>query len=593
MKKCAIWLLACLLTVQLCGCAGGAQNSTETTSAASADVNTADTSQMDFAFTDRELAGTYTQAVDISPSAGQTITKAGTYILCGNITDTMITVAVGENDKVQLVLDNATIANSKGPAIYVKSADKVFITLKEGTVNTVSDGTSYEITDGDTTLDAAIFSRADLAINGSGTLHVNGNYKHGITSKDDLVITAEKLNITAKNVGLDGKDCVKISAGSVTINAGSDGIRSDNAEDAHRGYVYIQKGTLDITAGNDGIQAETVLKIDTADMTVTAGGGSKQSLGSSSESFKGLKASSDILIAGGNYTIDSKDDCIHSNHTVSITDGSFVLSSGDDGIHGDTDLGISGGNIRITKSYEGLEATNIKISGGNISVVASDDGINDAGGMDGSSMNGRPGMGGFSSSTGTVVICGGYIVVDASGDGLDSNGTLEITGGITLVSGPTNSGNGTLDYENSANITGGTLVAIGSSGMAQSIGSTGERGVLACTLTSQSGGTSFIVLDSEGKVVLSFTPAKTYNCAVVTSPDMIAGNTYTVVVGGVVDGADENGYATNTTYTGGTTLGSLQISNGTSTSGMMGGGGGGQQPPGGNRPGGNRPGGGW
>lgn len=586
MKKCIVWLLVGLMTLQMCGCAGGGEDSTETTSAVSAELDITDTSEMDFTFTDRELAGTYTQTVDISTRAGQTITKAGTYILSGNITDTMITVAVGENDKVQLVLNGATIENSKGPAIYVKSGDKVFITLKEGTVNTVSDGSYYEITDGDTALDAAIFSRADLAINGSGTLNVTGNYKHGITSKDDLVITAQELNINAKNVGLDGKDCVKICAGTVTINAGSDGIRSDNGEDANRGYVYIQKGTLNVTAGNDGIQAETVLKIDTADMTVTAGGGSKQSLGSSSESFKGLKAGSDILIAGGSYTIDSKDDCIHSNNTVSITDGTFVLSSGDDGIHGDTDLGIAGGNIKVTKSYEGLEATNIKISGGAISVVASDDGINAAGGMDGSSISGRPGMGGFSNSTGTVVISGGYLVVDASGDGLDSNGTLEITGGITLVSGPTNSGNGTLDYDHSANITGGTLMAIGSSGMAQSIGSSGERGVLACTLTTQSGGTSFIVLDSEGNVVLSFTPAKSYNCAVVTSPDMIAGNTYSVVVGGTAEGADENGFAANTTYTGGTLLGSLEISNGTSTSGMMGGGGGG-------RPGSNRPGGGW
>ena len=205
MKKCIVWLLVGLMTLQMCGCAGGGEDSTETTSAVSAELDITDTSEMDFTFTDRELAGTYTQTVDISTRAGQTITKAGTYILSGNITDTMITVAVGENDKVQLVLDGATIENSKGPAIYVKSGDKVFITLKEGTVNTVSDGSYYEITDGDTALDAAIFSRADLAINGSGTLNVTGNYKHGITSKDDLVITAQELNINAKNVGLDGK----------------------------------------------------------------------------------------------------------------------------------------------------------------------------------------------------------------------------------------------------------------------------------------------------------------------------------------------------------------------------------------------------
>ena len=166
------------------------------------------------------------------------ITAGGTYTLSGNITDTMVTVDAGNAD-VTIILNGATIKNSKGPAIYVRSADKVTITLASGTTNTVSDGTSYSITDSDSTLDAAIFSKADLTINGSGTLNLTGNYKHGIVSKDDLIISSGTLQVAANNVGLNGKDCVKINSGNITVNAGSDGIRSDNTEDASRGYVYL------------------------------------------------------------------------------------------------------------------------------------------------------------------------------------------------------------------------------------------------------------------------------------------------------------------------------------------------------------------
>ena len=213
-------------------------------------------------------------------------------------------------------------------------------------------------------------------------------------------------------------------------------------------------------------------------------------------------------------------DCIHSNNTVSITGGTFTLSSGDDGIHADTDLSISGGNISITKSYEGIESSRILISGGTISIVASDDGLNAAGGNDSSSMGGRFGQGGFSSSTGEIIISGGYTVIDASGDGIDANGSLEITGGVTLVSGPTNDGNGALDYDGTATVTDGVLVALGSSGMAQSISSSGTQGVLACTFSTQSGGKSFLVSDSDGNAIVSFTPSKSYECAIVTAPKL-------------------------------------------------------------------------
>lgn len=531
------------------------------------------TGEMDFSFTDRELAGTYDadEVVTLAAADQIEITKAGTYLLTGSYG--CITVAVGDEEKVQLILENATISNAEGPAIYIQSGDKVFITLAEGSTNVVSDGASYELIDGETTVDGAIFTRADLTINGSGSLSISGNCKHGVVSKDDLVIAAGSLTVTAQNVGLDGKDCVKISGGSIQITAGSDGIRSDNTEDATRGYVYIDGAALQIAAGNDGIQAETALNITNSQISIAAGSGSQSSLTSSEESYKGLKAGTDITIAGGTCQINSQDDCIHSNGNVAIMDGSFALSSGDDGIHADTELSISGGTIDVNKSYEGLESTTIRISGGNISLIASDDGLNAAGGNDGSAMGGRFGMGGFSSSTGELIISGGYVLVDADGDGLDANGTLTITGGVVLVKGPENSGNGALDYDGSASISGGVLIALGSSGMAQSIAGSETQGVVACTFSYLTG--SFLVCDSDGTVVASVNSDKTYNCAIVSSPLIQSGSTYSVVIGAEVSGADANGYAENASYTGGTVLGSLEATTGYSSSGMGGGMGGG------------------
>ena len=527
------------------------------------DISTADTGEMDFSFTDRDSENGYDEN-DVANAEykgdSYLITSEGTYIFSGTITDKTITVEACDSDKIQIVLDNAEISNSQGVAIYIKSADKVFLTLKEGTNNSISDGDSYELADGETTLDGAIFSRADLTVNGKGSLTVNGNYKHGIVSKDDLVITSATVNVTAKNVGINGKDCVKIKDASINVNAGSDGIRSDNAEDSSRGYVYIESGCIDINADNDGIQAETAVKIATAEMNISCGSGSSQSLSDSSESYKGIKAVSDILIENGNFTIDSKDDCIHSNNTVLITGGTFSLSSGDDGIHADSDLSISAGDITVSKSYEGIESSRIFISGGKIDITASDDGLNAAGGNDQSSMGGRPGMGGFDNGVGEVLISGGYLLVNATGDGLDSNGTFAITGGIVLVSGPTNDGNGALDYGSGASVTGGTLIALGSSGMATGFTQAENQGALLYNFSSQTAGTPFAVCDSEGKVLASFTPKKSYNSAVVTTPQMVQDGTYTLVVGGTTANTDENGYASDSSIEGGTTVAQITLS---------------------------------
>lgn len=338
-----------------------------------------------------------------------TITAAGTYVLSGTLTDGSITVAAGEEDKVQLVLTGVSVTNSDGPALYVQSGDKVFLTLAAGTDNSFSDGGGYTATDGDTDLDAAVFSRSDLTINGGGSLTVTGSNKHGIVSKDDLVITGGTITVTAQNVALGGKDCVKIAAATLDLTAGTDGIRSDNEEDEDCGYVYIHSGNITITAGTDGIQAATVL-----------------------------------YVAGGTITVDASDDSLHSDGFVTISGGTLTLSSGDDGIHADVTLTIEGGTFDITAA-EGLEATVITINDGDVSIEASDDGINAA----------RK----SSAYTPLVEINGGNITVvmgPGDTDGVDSNGNIVINGGTVNVS-----AGSSFDYDGTGVINGGTVMVNG------------------------------------------------------------------------------------------------------------------------------------
>lgn len=570
----------------------------------------ADLDGMDTKFTDRDRDGTYAEnstrivfsgsEVSIAGSgvtasgSAVTVTKKGTYILSGSTDDGSVTVSVSDGDKVQLVLDGLDLTSKNRPAVFVSEADKVFVTLAAGSVNRISDGASYTASDGDTNLDGAIFSRCDITFNGAGELTVNGNNKHGIVTKDDLVITEGNIAVSSKNVALSGKDSVKIAGGRITLDAGSDGIRADNEEKDTKGFVYIADGNIVIKSGNDGIQAYTALMIDGGNISVISGGGSqnasvkdgKENSGwgmwgregsrdageTVTESAKGLKSGSHLIISGGKLTLDTSDDAIHTNGIAEISGGEIDISSGDDGIHADSSLTVSGGNVRIGKSYEGLESSEINISGGMISVVASDDGINAAGGNDGSAF-GRPGQGMFSSSSGKLTISGGYILINASGDGVDSNGSITVSGGVTLVSGPTDNGNGALDYETAASVTGGVFVACGSTGMAMNFSSAENQGAILVQTGTQKAGTSVAICDPDGCAIVSFTPEKQYQCVTVSAPGIKAGGTYTVVTGAKVTGADENGFTENASLTGGATVSTVKMTSSLygSGSGMQGG----------------------
>lgn len=533
-----------------------------------------------------------------------TISAAGTYVFSGTLTDGQIIVDAGEDDTVRLVLNGADLSCSDSAPIYSKQADKTILTLADGTQNKVEDGAVYTYDEGEDEPDAAIFSKDDLTINGSGFLTVKGNFNNGIGTKDDLIITGGSFAVTAAKDGLRGRDSVAINGGTFDIEAGGDGIQSNNDEDGDKGWISLDGGVFTITADNDGIQAETLLQVTAGDFTLTTGGGSvnastgnrgntrpgwgqretapeENTVTEDTVSAKGVKAGTGILISGGIFAIDSSDDAVHANGDVAIKSGEFAISSGDDGIHADSALTIDGGVILITQSYEGLEGASITVNDGTVRLTARDDGLNAAGGNDGSSLGGRPGQDNFSADENYFIrLTGGYVAIDASGDGIDSNGALYFDGGTVLVSGPTDNGNGPMDYLGTCQVTGGILAIAGSSGMAQAPGNTStQNSLMVYYASTQKAGTIVNLADESGNSVLTFSPSKDYQSIVISTPELEQGKTYTLSSGGSCNGELRDGLYTGGTYSDGVRLTDVTISgtvtaisdDGSPVSGRMGG----------------------
>ena len=510
-----------------------------------------------------------------------TIKDEGTYILSGTLNDGMIIVDADEKDKPQLVLNDVNITSASSAPIYILEADKVFITLAENTENTLTNGGTFTAID-ENNIDAVIFSKQDLTLNGSGSLTISSPAGHGVECKDDLVFTSGTYSIISASHGLNANDSVRITNAAITIDAGKDGIQAENTDDTTLGFIYIASGTLTIEAEGDGISAASALQIDDGIFTITAGGGSKNGSNASSgnwggfpggmggpggfgggggrpgspgnnsstettedsTSMKALKATGNLIINSGSFTIDSADDAVHSNINVTVTGGTFEIATGDDGFHADETLTINAGTINISESYEGLEGLYIYIKDGNIRLVASDDGINAAGGTDSSGTGGRDqmfgggkgGPGGFggmggSSSKGIIEISGGNLYINASGDGIDANGSLSISGGYTIVCGPTQGDTATLDYDTSAVISGGTFIGTGASGMAQTFSSSENQVVFAIQVGGAPAGTPFTLTDAKGKEIISYSPELSYAVIILSSPDIQSGETYTITLG--------------------------------------------------------------
>ncbi len=513
------------------------------------------TTDLSTIFTERDLSGSYdtiTAEIVLSGTSASvegtgasangsviTITDEGTYRISGTLDDGQI--LVNSEGKVQLLLDGADITCSDSSPIYIQNAKKVFITTAENSANSVTDGSTYVYAnETDNEPDAAIFSTDELTLNGSGSLTVNANYNEGITCKDELVITSGTIEISAPGNGIKGKDYVAIGGGSISVTAGADGIKSSNAVDAGFGFVCIENGSITVDAQEDGIQAETELIVTGGSLALFAGGGIANAQSHQNDDFRGgwedtstetdttvstkaLKAGTLLCIEGGSFVIDSADDALHTNGNLYVSDGSLQICAGGDAIHADGQAEFAGGSITVSNSYEGVEAADILVSGGTLDITCSDDGFNASDGTAQGAMGTISGC--------ALEITGGSIHVNADGDGLDSNGTMLILGGTVLVDGPTNNGNGAIDGNGGITCSGGTLIAAGSSGMAEY--PSGTQNCIVLTLSSNyPGGTELTVLDSSGNTVLSFTPAKSFQSVVCSSPDLIIGETYSLCLDG-------------------------------------------------------------
>ncbi|MBO0441296.1 carbohydrate-binding domain-containing protein [Candidatus Enterococcus ikei] len=528
------------------------------------------------------------------------ITTGGTYILSGSYNGQIKVSAA--NETVHLILNNTSITNTSSSAIYVEQAKKVITTLAEGSKNSLTDGAEYVFGSADETEpDAVFFSKDDLTINGTGTLDVTGKYSNGIRSKDDLVITNGIINVTTKNNGIKGKDSVSIADGTFNLNTtAGDGIQANNSTDPDKGWIAIDGGTFTIQSGNDGIQAETNLSIAKAKIKLQTADGYKDQTLDTTASYKGLKASGNIVIDDGTFDLNTADDAIHSNAAVTINKGAFSIASGDDGIHADSDLLINNGTITVNNSYEGLEGATVTINDGDISVYATDDGINAAGGSSGESEHegqfgadsfGEPGggqPGGGGDSTKFIEINGGTTYVNADGDGIDSNGDIRMAAGTLIVNGPTDDGNAALDYDGTFTISGGIFVASGSSGMAMSASDSSSQAALSLYFDeTQKAETLINLKNASGKTILSVAPTKDFSHIAISSPDLKVGETITLSSGGNDSSTAKNGLYSDSNYSNGTELAKIAIDDvltsvdqsGTQVDGSQMGGGPGGQPP--------------
>ena len=371
---------------------------------AAANSGTSDSDAYSEAFSGRDLSGDYdtaeaveitlngataeasSEAVQISGST-VTITAAGTYILTGFLDDGSVIVDVTKDDKVQLVLNGVSIRSSDYAAIYVKQADKVFVTLADGTVNTLTNGGTYTQTD-ENDVDAVIFAKDDITFNGTGTLRITANAGSGIVGKDEVTITMGVYEITAAEHAIRAKDSLAIADGSFTLYAQEDGLHAENGDDETLGNIYIAGGSFTIQVKDDAIHATTLLQIDGGTFDITAA--------------EGLEATY-VQINDGTIQISASDDGINAARkssvytpTVEINGGEITISMGagdTDGIDSNGNIIINGGTISVTGQssfdYDGTAQYNggtIIVNGQQVNSIPNQ--------MMGGGMGGFGGMGG-------------------------------------------------------------------------------------------------------------------------------------------------------------------------------------------------------
>lgn len=426
----------------------------------------------------REDEWSIDDAIDVTLSGSAATADSGV-----SSTDGVVTITEAGVYRLSGSLDGRIVVAAADDAQVVLVLDGASISSADGPAIEVqtADDVALHLADGsqnavvDTSdyaeaadANAAIFSEQDLTISGAGSLSVAAS-NDGITSEDDLAIIGGTIDVVAADEALRGKDSIQVEGGTLTLEAGGDALQSDNTDEADRGWIRVEGGTISATAGDDGFDAAT-----------------------------------DILISGGTISVD-------------------VLG---DGLHGDVALAIADGKVTVVGSNEGLESALVQIDGGIIDVTAVDDGINGASGG-----GGQPGAEGEIDSGELIAITGGSLTLRTESDGLDSNGSIEISGGEIVVWGPTTEREGALDANVDITISGGTVLAVGASGMAQAPSDTSSQPWLQALATGEEGST-VEVRDADGEVLATYAAESAFSNVVFSSADL-SGGSATVVVDGV------------------------------------------------------------
>ena len=490
-----------------------------------------------------------------------TISEAGTYILTGTFKGNV--VVEGDAKEITVVLKNANIAtldDQPYPAItFKKHSGTRILHVYEGTVNYLSDsiGDTNEADEGNAVIQA---KKSSLDINGTGTLNITsyGEETTGIKIKNDLTITDTTINVDVNDNGIKSGELLAIYNANITIKADNDAIKTDveassieegneYTSNAFAGYIYIKNSNIDINCGDNGISANSLLKIDnTIDYTisVTTNNGAPSTITETSSDNADGKAirtagitlvdeetgeetdlpskTTDnylLIILGGKFIINSNDDAITSKGNLYINDGEFNLSSGDDAIHAEYLTTIYNGQITINKCYEGIEGASVEIYNGDINLTSVDDGINAA----------NSDLTGYNYN---IFFGGGNIVINAEGDGIDSNGTVEINGANIIIWGPTRNDNAALDADRGILMNSGTLLACGSAGMIETPANNSTQcSVVYNVPTYVNIGDEVIVKNSNNEIIYSQTVSKKHQSIVISLPEFELNATYTIITG--------------------------------------------------------------
>lgn len=448
----------------------------------------------------------------------------------------------------------------------------------------------------------AIYSKDELKIQ-SGNININSK-NDGIKGKDCVNIISGNITIVSGGDGIqssnteEGRGYVLIEGGNINIKSGGDGIQAGNnllIKESSVIDIITGEGSENNTSsqGNNSIpnirngQAPPELpngekpngqippklpngEVPNGETPPELPNGEKpngqtqpelpQETNNNNEettqteedaiSQKGIKAGLELVIDSGKINIDSYEDSLHSNNILAINNGDISLSSGDDGIHSDKELYINGGNINISKSYEGIESEAININGGKTNVKSSDDAVNASSSGEDTSKN-----------LVKINMNGGYLNLDTSnGDGIDSNGEIDMTGGTLIVSGPSGGGNGIIDYDRTFNITGGVFLATGNMEMLQKPDSGSTQNIININIKSQGANTIFNIKSESGEDILTYSPNKSYQSIIVSTPNIKLNESYDINIGGEYEGDNDNGLYSNGTYTKGETIATVSIS---------------------------------